>query len=537
MEPHLEHTHGRHYDDGSTLGAGAATATHHTSHHGDNEDEHHGEKKSVIKKVKEKAKKLKNTITKHGHGHGDDDHHHHEEDDDDDDDDDEMEEDAEVHGAPMVRLGHYIVVNPSSSPGGRILEDVCTLNLQLVMNSAVYDSARAGPDAILAHPRGNLERPSVLAEDRYDGSVDSGARHGPPPLVSAGPYGTDHSKPSGFDQPRAHDRPDPFDPMVSRTHQGQPRGSIGKSIGMVEDPNAPKDPSRAGSDPSNYETKVTDPTRTGGKEAELSQIQHSFDKMGIHGEPEPKRFDSNHPENLPRDTLTGNPSSRSGSYVEKISTSASAMADKAADIIASKLGFPEKMPSPETHEAAKKPGPATEYAHKITDKVTETLAPVYEKVVDAGSSVISKVQGSVSSVSGQPQTQGSVSGQPQTVEKQNGADKGVSVTEYLAERLRPGDEDKALSEKITNAFHRGNGGESEKKTGEDRRHLGVVTESEEVRQRLGGVGDPRGVADRVKDAMGTWFGGNAPQGTIASSNHGDIDEQGLSNYGGGGNGQ
>lgn len=36
------------------------------------------------------------------------------------------------------------------------------------------------------------------------------------------------------------------------------RGRIGKSTGMVEDPNGPK-----GSAPSNYETKVTDPTHTG----------------------------------------------------------------------------------------------------------------------------------------------------------------------------------------------------------------------------------------------------------------------------------
>ena len=134
------------------------------------------------------------------------------------------------------------------------------------MNSAVYDSARSGlggPDAILAEPRGNLERPSVMAEDRYGGPVDPTATHGAPPRVSIGPYGTDFSKSSRLGHPQPYGQEHPFDPMVSRTHPKEPRGSIGKSTGMVKDPNGPKDPSLAGPDPSNYETKVTDPTHTG----------------------------------------------------------------------------------------------------------------------------------------------------------------------------------------------------------------------------------------------------------------------------------
>lgn len=46
--------------------------------------------------MKEKAKKLKNTIKKHGHGHD----HHDDQDNDDADDDSETNEDPEVHGAP-----------------------------------------------------------------------------------------------------------------------------------------------------------------------------------------------------------------------------------------------------------------------------------------------------------------------------------------------------------------------------------------------------------------------------------------------------
>jgi len=59
----------------------------------DTEEEEHHEKgaSKVLKKVKEKAKKIKNSLTKHGNGH---DH------DVEDDDDKYDEQDPEVHGAP-----------------------------------------------------------------------------------------------------------------------------------------------------------------------------------------------------------------------------------------------------------------------------------------------------------------------------------------------------------------------------------------------------------------------------------------------------
>lgn len=73
-------------------------------------DEHHREKPSVLKKVKAKAKKIKDTLKKHGHGHThdhehDDDYHHdvHIPDDHDlDEEDEEIDEDPEVHGAPSI---------------------------------------------------------------------------------------------------------------------------------------------------------------------------------------------------------------------------------------------------------------------------------------------------------------------------------------------------------------------------------------------------------------------------------------------------
>ncbi|KAI3746993.1 hypothetical protein L6452_09435 [Arctium lappa] len=64
-----------------------------------------------------------------------------------------------------------------------------------------------------------------------------------------------------------------------------------------------------------------------------------------------------------------------------------------------------------------------------------------------------------------------------------------SPTGYLVERLRPGDDDKALSEVITHVFHRGKDEETEKKCGEDTPAVGRVTESEKLRRRLGSDGE------------------------------------------------
>ncbi|KAI3770074.1 hypothetical protein L6452_01195 [Arctium lappa] len=55
-------------------------------------------------------------------------------------------------------------------------------------------------------------------------------------------------------------------------------------------------------------------------------------------------------------------------------------------------------------------------------------------------------------------------------------------THSVRSRLRPRDDDKALSEVITHAFHRGKDEETEKKCGKDRPTSGRVTESEKLRR-------------------------------------------------------
>jgi hypothetical protein len=95
------------------------------------EDEHAYERKSVMKKVKAKAKKIKDTLKKHGHGHDHDHDHdhdyqrvgHHIPDDHDldeeDDEDEETVEDPEIHGVSEERYVTKInePITLSHSPG------------------------------------------------------------------------------------------------------------------------------------------------------------------------------------------------------------------------------------------------------------------------------------------------------------------------------------------------------------------------------------------------------------------------------------
>ena len=113
----------------------------------------------------------------------------------------------------------------------------------------------------------------------------------------------------------------------------------------------------------------------------------------------------------------------------------------------------------------------------------------YGKFAGVGSAVKSKVPGTGNGI-----------------EKES--DKGVSVKDYFAEKLRPSDEDRALSEVTSETLHKRNeepvelDGEVDRdvkrvvsdaihKQGEEEperakyRPMGKVTESEEVKRRLG----------------------------------------------------
>ncbi|XP_019453880.1 PREDICTED: low-temperature-induced 78 kDa protein-like isoform X2 [Lupinus angustifolius] len=240
------------------------------------------------------------------------------------------------------------------------------------------------------------------------------------------------------------------------------------------------------------------------------------------------------------DNRTGEKAPNQSSYTEKISSATSAIADKAVsakNTVASKLGYGEKgdnadnkvTTSTTKHVEEKRDNAdnsttntASEYGKNIALSLTEKLAPVYGKVAGVGSAVKSKLPGTEKESVGVEQ------------------DRGVSVKDYLVDKLRPSEEDKALSEVITESLHKKeeeprevrdvknvisdavHKREEEKPEIRERhRPLGKVTESEEVKMRLGTdekaerryediyVNSPgTGVVDKLKNVVGSWFGGN-----------------------------
>lgn len=262
----------------------------------------------------------------------------------------------------------------------------------------------------------------------------------------------------------------------------------------------------------------------------------------------PKSYNAANPRDTPGDIY--DPASQSSTYTEKITSASAAVASaiagtaqSAKNVLGSKI---EQMREPVWGtKSGSATGTASDYAHRIAATVTDTLAPVYGKVVGVGSTATSK---------------GSGLGAETTQESPGnaGQDKGVSVTEYWVEKLKPGDEDKVLSAMITESFSKpkgerkpkgenteevpssgeGGGGRSvsqvisdavhkrEPDEGEERKPMGKVTESEEVAKRLGtgeegtgleNIGTGAGVVNKLTGAIGSWFGG---QGGRAQSTPG-----------------
>ncbi|TYG91807.1 hypothetical protein ES288_A12G291600v1 [Gossypium darwinii] len=527
--------------------------------HGEGEDDQHHEKNSVLKKVKAKAKKIKDTIKKHGHGHNHDHGHEYHEghipddhdlDEEDDEEEDEIVQDPEVHGAPMYE----------------------SAAAKIVVSGQPEDLSRPGITNEMSKPMilDPLESRGITGNyGTKDNEPPSSAVGGLEGLVREQPRVDFGKRTDAVGEPLApQNTPMPSSQGKDTTgptrtflhgegggYSGQPKVNLQRPIGLEEDPAAPKDNPDAYVT-TNYQSKVTDPIGEGGEARGITPLLHSMDKMSIYEEDKGRKDNlpppthpvaselyptgshnqfspgpsppldtetmDTKPEEHPRNVAADEPVNQS-SYTEKISSATSVIADKAVsakNIVASKLGYGEKDESRTTTNGSSPTtqGSAIDYGKKMAATMADKLSPVYEKVAGAGSTMVSKLHG--------PGSGTAIEVYPDQVQDQ---DKGVSMKSYIAEKLKPGEEDRALSEVISEALQKRKE-EPEKETTAAR---GKVTESEEVARRLGTTDETnervgsgsmnsptKSVVDKLKGTVGSWFGKSEVSSQGTEQGHG-----------------
>ncbi|CAK9169488.1 unnamed protein product [Ilex paraguariensis] len=153
MESELQRPHGHNYDE-DPHNAGSYSVIDQGG------DEQHQEKKSVLEKVKAKAKKIKDTLAKHGHGH---DHEH-----------DEEEEDEEMVEGPKAHAFGSVAGGKSGVPGQGVVNlEKPTGTVEDRHDSKMVDARPRGNlvhsqgDQYMGQPRVNIGRETGMEEDPH----------------------------------------------------------------------------------------------------------------------------------------------------------------------------------------------------------------------------------------------------------------------------------------------------------------------------------------------------------------------------------
>ncbi|KAF6148684.1 hypothetical protein GIB67_003775 [Kingdonia uniflora] len=583
------------------------------------EEEHHG-KISVLKKVKLRAKKLKNTLTKHGHSPNQDQEHGQDREEDyEEDDDEEVEEDAKVHNAPMdlrVKSGEALLTptpsagsakyqsNPShpTGTGGQdagidpVLRSFGKMEISGESEEDKHDLKtrshdKFSPELAATHNAKIHENPQLVPDsfqpsetkDRQCQNVSENVGVGGTQPTQPSSYTPHDSKihgnsqfiPESFQPYETEDRcenanenvgvgetqltqPSSYTPRdekihefpqsvpesfqtsetedcrrenasenvnVRETHQTQP-SSYSEKKSLSTSANADKADLGTGMDTSTNTSMDNANTGAGGKPLTSTIADKAaFVKNVVAGKLGYGGSDTTNTRTS-MDTVTGTDTNRGTDAGTRSMTST--IADKAAsakDVVAAKLGYgvsdATKGPGTqstvdsdadmgkEAGERAKSAG-VGEYGRQIASSVTGKLAPVYGAVAGAGSAVVSKIPGLGST--GSTDTTQTGTGESMIKTPQAGM---ARSKEYLSEKLKPGEEDKALSEIISEALHKRKDDSPDKMPAA----IGKVTESPEVARRLGTEsetlgkeskmdnGNPgKGMVEYVKGTVTSWFG-------------------------------
>ncbi|KAG4998244.1 hypothetical protein AAZX31_10G223200 [Glycine max] len=454
--------------------------------HGAEEDHFDEEKKSVLNKVKAKAKKIKDTIKKHGHqvldrGHVYNNEDQHTLDDDDLEEDEEMAEDPQVHETPIQES-----------------EDVKTA---IPTSEQVEYLGKSGID---------FGGTAVMGEEpRHDallGGISSTTE---------------------------------IDQNIAKTFSVEekaeiPKENLERSIGLEEAPHAPGSTTEAYTPP-NYETKITDPSVIGKDEIEeITPVEESFAKMNVHEKPTPEpivplaekhdqfvshlsaatqiRYPSSesHDDQFKQETTSTNINrslenpTETGITFNTITTTVEEQPHYEAnidevvspkDVIDSEAGSGEKVEikdkvvtNEEQGDASNMPDSTAQHGKNIAHSLSEKLAPVYDKVAEVGGAVKSKV------------TRTSTGGVGTETKNE------VSVKDYLSEKLKPGEEDKSLREVISEALHKRK--EEPVKKEDENLNGGDDKMCEESSVKSPG----KGVVGKLKGVVGSWFGKSEEKG-------------------------
>lgn len=160
---------------------------------------------------------------------------------------------------------------------------------------------------------------------------------------------------------------------------------------------------------------------------------------------------------------------------------------------------PESEPKPETQPSdatGTTDQPNVSYTEKLKSMATvpaeygkNIASTVYDKLSNAGTAVVHKIRGGPTKKDN-----------TETVNQ----DKGVSVKEYISEKLKPGEEDRALSEVISEAMQRS------KEDIEQKASKGMAT----AQTRAGGVR----MVEKIRGAMTSAVGGGEGSDINAASN-------------------
>ncbi|EXC15981.1 hypothetical protein L484_015784 [Morus notabilis] len=504
------------------------------------EDEHHHEKKSVLNMVKAKARKIKDTMTKHGHGH-DHDHDHIPDDhdlDEEDDGDDETVEGQKVHGAPTLYESTAVISGPATPVSTPPVPS---------FSHGISETKETDPSKTFVpgtESKVNLERPKGgLVEDPH--AAKDTPSYTPPNYQTkvTDPTGAGNEEIgvtpilSSFDKMNIHDESEP------KSQRNVTNSSTGSHDQFSPDDAhkpiiTPQHPQilQENIDTVKPETnstlteKISSATYSVADKA-ISAKNVVASKLGYGKKDEISGT---------RDESSTGAGPGSGNYKPSSAaeygkkTATYSVADKAIsakNVVASKLGYGKKDEVSGTHDESStgtgpgsgnyKPSSAAEYGKKTAATVTEKPTPAYEKVAEAGTTAVSKTQGATTTT------------KPENESTSSGQGRGASVRDYFAEKLRPGEEDRALSGVISDALHKGKHDQPE-----TTRPVGKVTESEEVARKLG-TGDERddekeqssnvnqagekSVVDKVKGTVGSWlgFGGDQSKDSVQQQSSGN----------------